>query len=203
MAEFDPRERIEGLVCETSAIGGLTERLYKVVFKREDATIDQIEKISWKRPAMNDYCKLPIGFAFNMKSINYNSRNKTYEVILILRDQYLGDVTRYQTEIASKDETIHTMETTHATEIAEKDSTITGLSNQLAEADEAVVTIADQLNEADNTIIEMRSMLEEADNTITALYEQLGSVSEDTNADTPTDSTTDATDATDNATTEV
>lgn len=159
MAEFDSRERISNLVCSTHPIGGLTERQYQVIFKREDATIDQIEAINWKRPAMNDYCKLPIGFAFNLKSINYDSNNKNYVVTLILRDQYLGDVTRYQAEIATKDETISTMTTEHAAAIAEKDSTITSLNAQLAEADE--------------TILAMNTQLEEADEAMLALYEQM------------------------------
>lgn len=169
MAEFDSRERIAGLVCTTRALGGLTDRLYEVVFKREDATIDQLEEISWKRPPVNDYCKLPIGFAFNLKSITYNTYAKAYVVTLIVRDQYLGDVTRYQEEIANKDETIATMTSDHAAAIAAKDATINDLNGQLADADETIIAMSDQLAEADEAMMQ--------------LYEQM-MASEETEEDT-------------------
>lgn len=184
MAEFDPRERIEGLACTTRAVGGLTERLYEVIFKREDATIEQIEAISWKRPDGNDYCKLPKGFAFNVKGIDYDSSKKAYVVTLILREQYLGDVTRYQEEIASKEQTIAEMTDNHAAALAEKDAAINTLNTQLAEADEAMIAMSTQLEEADETIISMAMQLEEADEAMIALYEQMEAGSVDTETST-------------------
>lgn len=156
MADFDSREKIGGLICTTSSIGGIHDKHYEVKFKREHATMKQIESISWKRPPVNDFCKLPKGFAFDMVGLTYNSADGYYTVKLRVRDQYLGDVTRYQEEIAGKDATIAEKDET----IAAKESTITSLNSQLAEADETILTMSDQLAEADEAMLALYEQME-------------------------------------------
>ena len=93
---------------------------YLVKFEREFASLDDIEGINWAQPAIehtNPQCPdefgLPAGYGFTVAGITYDSKTKSYTVELQVADQFLGDVTPYQEQIAQLE-----------SEAVEKDATI-------------------------------------------------------------------------------
>lgn len=93
---------------------------YLVKFEREFASLEDIEGINWAQPAIehtNPQCPdefgLPAGYGFTVAGITYESKTKSYTVELQVADQFLGDVTPYQEQIAQLE-----------SEAAEKDATI-------------------------------------------------------------------------------
>ena len=93
---------------------------YLVKFEREFASLEDIEGINWAQPAIehtNPQCPdefgLPAGYGFTVAGITYDSKTKSYTVELQVADQFLGDVTPYQEQIAQLE-----------SEAAEKDATI-------------------------------------------------------------------------------
>ena len=93
---------------------------YLVKFEREFASLEDIEGINWTKPAIehtNPQCPdefgLPVGYGFTVAGITYDSKTKSYTVELQVADQFLGDVTPYQEQIAQLE-----------SEAAEKDATI-------------------------------------------------------------------------------
>ena len=93
---------------------------YLVKFEREFASLEDIEGINWAQPAIehtNPQCPdefgLPSGYGFTVAGITYDSKTKSYTVELQVADQFLGDVTPYQEQIAQLE-----------SEAAEKDATI-------------------------------------------------------------------------------
>lgn len=84
---------------------------YTVLFERTCASIELIETIDWSHPTVERIgtgttTALPEGYGFDVVNIEYLSAVKTYRVTLQVGEQYLGDVTEYQAQIAEKDETI-------------------------------------------------------------------------------------------------
>lgn len=93
---------------------------YLVKFEREFASLEDIEGINWTKPAIehtNPQCPdefgLPTGYGFTVAGITYDSKTKSYTVELQEADQFLGDVTPYQEQIAQLE-----------SEAAEKDAAI-------------------------------------------------------------------------------
>ena len=93
---------------------------YLVKFEREFASLEDIEGINWAQPAIehtNPQCPdefgLPAGYWFTVAGITYDSKTKSYTVELQVADQFLGDVTPYQEQIAQLE-----------SEAVEKDATI-------------------------------------------------------------------------------
>lgn len=93
---------------------------YLVKFEREFASLEDIEGIDWTKPAIehtNPQCPdefgLPAGYGFTVAGITYDSKTKSYTVELQVADQFLGDVTPYQEQIAQLE-----------SEAAEKDAAI-------------------------------------------------------------------------------
>lgn len=93
---------------------------YLVKFEREFASLEDIEGINWTKPAIehtNPQCPdefgLPTGYGFTVAGITYDSKTKSYTVELQVADQFLGDVTPYQEQIAQLE-----------SEAAEKDAAI-------------------------------------------------------------------------------
>ena len=96
---------------------------YLVKFEREFASLEDIEGINWAQPAIehtNPQCPdefgLPAGYGFTVAGITYDSKTKSYTVELQVADQFLGDVTPYQEQIAQLE-----------SEAAEKDAAIQAL----------------------------------------------------------------------------
>ena len=93
---------------------------YLVKFEREFASLEDIEGINWAKPTIehtNPQCPdefgLPAGYGFTVAGITYDSKTKSYTVELQVADQFLGDVTPYQEQIAQLE-----------SEAAEKDAAI-------------------------------------------------------------------------------
>ena len=93
---------------------------YLVKFERESASLEDIEGIDWTKPTIehtNPQCPdefgLPAGYGFTVAGITYDSKTKSYTVELQVADQFLGDVTPYQEQIAQLE-----------SEAVEKDATI-------------------------------------------------------------------------------
>ena len=93
---------------------------YLVKFEREFASLEDIEGIDWTKPTIehtNPQCPdefgLPAGYGFTVAGITYDSKTKSYTVELQVADQFLGDVTPYQEQIAQLE-----------SEAAEKDAAI-------------------------------------------------------------------------------
>lgn len=115
---------------------------YSIIFEREYAFLEQIEKINWAKPTLRNISGrtnepgLPGGYGFEVVRIEYDSGCKTYKVTLKTASQYLGDVTGYQAQITELEAAA-----------AEKDSTITAQAAQLAEAKENLAAANAQLAE--------------------------------------------------------
>lgn len=132
---YGKKWKIDGLIA------GFVMRMgpggnYRVVFERENASLEQIEAINWAKPVI-EYIGhhgsepgLPEGYGFDVVGITYDSGCKSYTVELKTASQYLGDVTGYQEEIAALNGTV-----------AEKNAAIADLQEQLAEADELAIAL--------------------------------------------------------------
>lgn len=132
---YGKKWKIDGLIA------GFVMRMgpggnYRVVFERENASLEQIEAINWAKPVI-EYIGphgsepgLPEGYGFDVVGITYDSGCKSYTVELKTAKQYLGDVTGYQEEIAALNGTV-----------AEKNAAIADLQEQLAEADELAIAL--------------------------------------------------------------
>ena len=132
---YGKKWKIDGLIA------GFVMRMgpggnYRVVFERENASLEQIEAINWAKPVI-EYIGphgsepgLPEGYVFDVVGITYDSGCKSYTVELKTASQYLGDVTGYQEEIAALNGTV-----------AEKNAAIADLQEQLAEADELAIAL--------------------------------------------------------------
>lgn len=115
---------------------------YSIIFEREYAFLEQIEKINWEKPAIRNISGrtnepgLPEGYGFEVVKIEYNSSGRYYTVEVRTASQYLGDVTEYQEQIAKLEAAA-----------AEKDSTITAQAASLAESEENLAAANAQLAE--------------------------------------------------------
>ena len=99
---------------------------YRITFERSVATLEQIEKINWARPVVEKlpgYEKepsLPEGYGFDVVNIGFDYGNGIYRVEVATAQQYLGDVTEYQEQIAALEATVSDQKT----QLSEKDATI-------------------------------------------------------------------------------
>ena len=85
---------------------GIRNGRYRVVFEREYASLEDIEGINWAQPTIErtdfrvkNELGLPEGYGFTVEGISYDYSAKSYTVELQVADQYLGDVTQYQSQI--------------------------------------------------------------------------------------------------------
>lgn len=143
MNVYGGKVKIDGVPCSL-IIGGHKNGEYIMYFERAYATIEQIEAINWRRPTLSGPCELPRGYGFEVKDIEYSMGTRTYHVTLQVREQYLGDVTGYQAQIAALEGEKADLEADNAV----KDTTIQTLSGQLAEADETAIALYEELEAA-------------------------------------------------------
>ncbi len=89
---------VNGIKCQTMRSGANGE--YQVLFNRADASLEQIEGMDWAHPELGGkFNELPAGYGFEVKSIDYHSRDSTYHVKVKVLSQYLGDVTGYVKQV--------------------------------------------------------------------------------------------------------
>ena len=119
MSFFTKSWKFDG-VQATFVMRGSQNGRYLVKFEREFASLEDIEGINWTKPGIehtNPQCPdefgLPVGYGFTVAGITYDSKTKSYTVELQVADQFLGDVTPYQEQIAQLE-----------SEAAEKDAAI-------------------------------------------------------------------------------
>lgn len=106
MSLYGKRWLIDGVGAAFVTRGTRNGR-YRVLFEREFASIEDIEGIDWSRPSIeptnfqsSDELGLPEGYGFTVEGITYASKTRSYTVELQVADQYLGDVTQYQSQIS-------------------------------------------------------------------------------------------------------
>lgn len=117
-------------VSAALALRGTGNGHYQVVFQREFAELEQIEKLDWSAPDIQGECILPRGYGFSVEDITYDHGRRAYTVYLAVAEQYLGDVTGYQ-------EKIRTLEN----DLAEKTQDLARTSSQLEQADEQIMAL--------------------------------------------------------------
>lgn len=134
MSFYGKKCRIDGLPCGL-VMRGVANGQYQLIFEREYVALEQIEAINWRRPSIEGDCgPLPQGWGFEVRDIQYQSYNKSYAVTVQVLEQYLGDVTGYQSQI----------DALKAGNEAQRE-TIAGLERQLDEADEAAIALYEAL----------------------------------------------------------
>lgn len=116
------------------AMRGAGNGTYQVVFEREYASLEEIEKIDWKTPDIQGECILPKGYGFQVKAITYNSDQRAYTVHLQVDSQYLGDVTGYQEQVKQL-----------KSSLTETNQALDDANSQLAEADEQIMALYEQM----------------------------------------------------------
>lgn len=135
---------------------------YQVVFEREFASIEQIESINWERPNIeyigdakhqDSETRLPAGYGFNIVKIEYHSGVKAYHVHLEMAEQYLGDVTEYQKQIAL-------LQATVADQVSTIQTQETTIEKQTATISEQKCTIQDQATTIDGQAAAIQELQE-------------------------------------------
>lgn len=144
MSLFPNKSRIDDIPCGVTSVGGISGVEYQVTFEREYASLEQIEAINWRRPRLDWKCPLPKGCGFEVTDIRYSMSSRSYTVVLRLKEQYLGDVTRYQEQIDALEEDRTRLESDNANQ----QDTIQQLASQLAEADETAIALYEELEAA-------------------------------------------------------
>lgn len=130
--------KVDGVACAFVRRNG-TSGSYLLVFERGKADLDQIEAINWARPTVTgEGAKvLPAGYGFELKDITYSHSDSTYRVIVAVAQQYLGDVTGYQEQVAELTTTVEQQ----AGELAAKDATIAEQTAAMEEKDAAIAQL--------------------------------------------------------------
>ena len=129
MSLYGSKIQIDGVACGLVMRGGVNGQ-YLVVFERELATLEQVEAINWERPTIEGDCILPVGYGFRVSDIRYSAATRSYTVVLQVGEQYLGDVTAYQSQVAQLESTVAQQKT----ELREKDETIAQLESEGSQA---------------------------------------------------------------------
>ncbi len=118
---------IGGMPCGV-ILRGAANGEYRAVFEREFASLEDIEAIQWDHPKIQGECILPTGYGFAVRDIQYSSSTRSYTVVLQVAEQYLGDVTGYQSQVAELEEGLSQKDRElekRAASLAEKEAVIT------------------------------------------------------------------------------
>ena len=103
MSHYGVCAKIGGVPCGLILRDPMWNGRYQVVFEREFASLEEIEDIDWIRPEMatlSGPAVLPEGFGFEVVRITYDSGTRAYTVELKTAEQFLGDVSGYQAQVA-------------------------------------------------------------------------------------------------------
>ena len=129
MSLYGSSIRIDGIPCGL-VMRGSGNGQYLVVFERELATLEQVEAIHWEQPSIEGECILPVGYGFVVSDIRYTAATRSYTVVLQVGEQYLGEVTGYQSQVAELESTVARQQE----EIRQKDDTIAQLESEGSQA---------------------------------------------------------------------
>ena len=98
---YSNKTSIDGVRCTVSPEGGLGSGKFRALFERELASLEQIEAISWDSPVIaGDSAGLPAGCGYQVDDVTYAHSTRTYQVSFHVLEQYLGDVSGYQAQVA-------------------------------------------------------------------------------------------------------
>lgn len=103
MSHYGVCAKIGGVPCGLILRDPMWNGRYQAVFEREFASLEEIEAIDWARPEveiLKEPAVLPKGFGFEVVRITYDSGTRAYTVELKTADQFLGDVSGYQVQVA-------------------------------------------------------------------------------------------------------
>ena len=168
MSFYGKKWKIDGISAGYVKRSGTKE--YTVRFKREFASIEDIERIDWEKPEIvaieSEPCPLPRG-GFDVAGITYNHSERAYEVTLRLKAEHYGDVSAFAAELAEKNATI-----------AKQEQTIEELGNDLLAAEKDAREKAAEIDAKDAKISEQGAQLSEQDSRIAALQQELAEADE-------------------------
>ena len=136
----DVKAKIDGVPCSL-ILRGAQNGEYVLKFRRPAVTLERIEAIHWERPHLSGPCELPAGYGFDVRRIDYYMGDKSFGVTVKVKEQYLGDVTGYQAEVAALAADKAALESDKAALSAHN----AALSDELAEADEAAIALYEEL----------------------------------------------------------
>ena len=110
---------------------------YHVTFERcySENTLESVEAIDWKNVTVEQVrtdcpaCPLPEGYAFTVKTIQYDMNTQSIKVIIKADKQYWGDVTPYQAQIESLNAAVAQKDT----QLTESEENLAAANAQLAE----------------------------------------------------------------------
>ena len=110
---------------------------YHVTFERcySENTLESVEAIDWKNVTVEQIrtdcpaCPLPEGYAFTVKTIQYDMNTQSIKVIIKADKQYWGDVTPYQAQIESLNAAVAQKDT----QLTESEENLAAANAQLAE----------------------------------------------------------------------
>ena len=167
---------INGVPAETIWRNKEVNGSYTVHFRKEDATLADIEGIDWAHPVVkrgrgNDerfHC-LPEGYGFKLNSINYSGSMQRYTAEISVLKQYLGDVTGYQAQIEEMEEKAKE----YQAQIEEQETKISGLEEDCATAQAAALALEDAVKGKESEIDGLRGDLDAAKTAASALEADL------------------------------
>ena len=132
MSKLGKRWEIDGVPAAfitRSAVNGH----YCITFEREEARLEQLEKIQWATPSivrLTDHegeLGLPEGYGFEITDIRYQHSGRYFVVEVRTAQQYLGDVTGYQAQIDDLTQTIRQQQTALDSQTAETAAMISSM----------------------------------------------------------------------------
>lgn len=116
MSKLGIRWEIDGVPAAFITRGAINGR-YCVTFERALATLEQIEQINWFHPVIQKVTEtqgelgLPEGYGFELTDLRYQHAGQNFVAEVQTAQQYLGDVTEYQSQIVALNETIAQQQT--------------------------------------------------------------------------------------------
>lgn len=140
MSLYGEHWKIDGVIA------GMVQRkqtngCYRVIIEREYAELPQIESIHWQQPVIEhlrtdfpDETGLPEGYGFEVVRITYDSGTRSYAVELRTAQQYLGDVSEYQSQVEKL-----------AASLSAKEQEVTGLNETVKEKEAALAAQTEEL----------------------------------------------------------
>lgn len=112
MSNFGESWRIDG-VTAAYVTRGPENGSYQVLFERCHAELPAIEAIRWDHPTVEPLrtdvtgmVGLPAGCGFTVADITYDHISQSYTVTVQVAEQYLGDVTGYQAQVAELEDQV-------------------------------------------------------------------------------------------------
>ena len=135
--------RIDGVPCGLVTRGSSNGQ-YLVVFERELATLEQVEAIHWAQPTIEGDCILPAGYGFTVSDIQYSAAARSYTVVLQVGEQYLGDVTGYQSQVAELESAVARQEEEnqkHEETIAQLENTVASQEEEIRQKEESIAQL--------------------------------------------------------------